>query len=447
MTILEEVANHIINKKYSNTEREEAHNHFIDTLTAMICGRFSPEGEVLHSTFKTDVKSSMYFGGNGSNGTLDNLLLYSSYTRLTEVDDIHLSSCTTPGSVIIPTALSFAFTRKDLSFETIMDAIISGYDTMTRFGQVINGPNILRKGIWPTYFCASFGSAATSSRILGLSAEETVHALSLALTMTTGGVSRSSQQSFRWLTLGHATRSGAFAALMASKGFTGDAKLLDSDWLMKTYGIESDPAYMVRGLGYQEVMKSISMKPYCSAKQVIPSIYGLKRILKRGIAPDEITEIRLRVPNEFVQMINHGAFDRISSLTSAPYQLAMLVYYPEKLYDISRSELLITDEVQSFMAKVHIFGDEQLSTNYPEKWMTVVEIVTLDEVIIEKIEYCPGDPEKKLDKETIIEKSSKLLSPIFGTETTSGFLKLFDIEYKNKRSIIELFKQVKTFID
>jgi 2-methylcitrate dehydratase PrpD len=446
MTILEQVANHIVNKNFSTCEREEAFNHILDSLTALICGRFSPEGEKLYLTFKTDEKSSMYFESNGKTGDLDNLLLYSSFTRLTEVDDIHLSSCTTPGSVIIPTLLVLTQSQKDLSFESILDALIVGYDTMTRLGQVIDGPNILRKGIWPTYFCAAFGSAATTSRILGLSVDETVHALALALTMSTGGVSRSSELSFRWVTLGHAARSGAFAAIMASKGLTGDPKMLDSDWLTKTYGIDSEPSRLLMGLGNQEVMNKISMKPYCSAKQVIPSLYGLTRVLESGINPEEIKEIRIKVPNEFVEMINHGAFDRMSSLTSAPYQLAMLGYFPEKLFDISRNDLGITDEVQLFMDKVQVFGDEGLSMYYPEKWMTQVEVVTSKNIFIEKIESSPGDPEKKLTKEAIINKTTNLFYHILDQETARDYLQLLEGNFETKQSIIKLFTKVLTII-
>jgi MmgE/PrpD N-terminal domain len=54
---------------------------------------------------------------------------------------------------------------------------------MTRLGRVISGPDILDRGIWPTYFSAPFGIAAVAARMLRLDANQTAHALALALTL------------------------------------------------------------------------------------------------------------------------------------------------------------------------------------------------------------------------------------------------------------------------
>ena len=54
---------------------------------------------------------------------------------------------------------------------------------MTRLGRVISGPDVLYRGIWPTYFSAPFGIAAVAARLLQLDANQTAHALALALTL------------------------------------------------------------------------------------------------------------------------------------------------------------------------------------------------------------------------------------------------------------------------
>jgi hypothetical protein len=54
---------------------------------------------------------------------------------------------------------------------------------MTRLGRVISGPDVLYRGIWPTYFSAPFGIAAVAARLRQLDANQTAHALALALTL------------------------------------------------------------------------------------------------------------------------------------------------------------------------------------------------------------------------------------------------------------------------
>jgi MmgE/PrpD N-terminal domain len=59
---------------------------------------------------------------------------------------------------------------------------------MTRLGRVISGPDILDRGIWPIYFSAPFGIAAVAARMLRLDANQTAHALALALTLAAPSV-------------------------------------------------------------------------------------------------------------------------------------------------------------------------------------------------------------------------------------------------------------------
>src|ERR1700722_9817592 len=63
--------------------------------------------------------------------------------RSTEIDDIHLTSCTTPGSVIMPTCLALGTPTVSNYFA----AVAAGYEVLIRLGRAINGPAILRKRI------------------------------------------------------------------------------------------------------------------------------------------------------------------------------------------------------------------------------------------------------------------------------------------------------------
>ena len=42
---------------------------------------------------------------------------------------------------------------------------------MIRLGVAIDGPSVLYRGIWPTYFAAPFGVAAVAARLMRLGPE------------------------------------------------------------------------------------------------------------------------------------------------------------------------------------------------------------------------------------------------------------------------------------
>jgi 2-methylcitrate dehydratase PrpD len=84
--------------------------------------------------------------------------------RLSEIDDIHLASMTTPGAIVVPAALTIAASLPDVASDDIAAAIIAGYEAMIRLGAAIDGPSVLYRGIWPTYFAAPLGAAAVAAR-------------------------------------------------------------------------------------------------------------------------------------------------------------------------------------------------------------------------------------------------------------------------------------------
>jgi len=407
MTILQSAAEFVAHARFSAVERKRAEMHLGDALVALLCGMHTEEGRLLIRLW-TDER--MPFTSILRRDTLDDICMLSAVTRLTEIDDIHLASCTTPGSVVIPAVLCLAPHVRPDSEEKIWDAVIVGYDLMTRLGRAIRGAHVLSRGIWPTYFCAAFGSAASASRLLGLSESGTAHALALALTLSSGGVSRSPERTFRWLSLGHAARSGVLAALAAAGGYQGDTGMLDHGWLSTTYGLDADPDQLVDRLGIRRVMDEMSFKLFCSAKQVMPAIYALRKLMNRGVSPGDIRAIRLRVPGEFAGMIGGVPRDRLTSLTSASYQLSLAAWNPAGLLDIERKEFRIEDKIRDFMGIIRVEADAALSAAYPERWVTVLEAETAEGPRTETAEEVPGDPGMRPSRQTLLfEKWHKLL--------------------------------------
>ena len=106
---------------------------------------------------------------------------------------------------------------------------------MTRLGVAVRGPQILYRGIWPTYLAAPVAAAATAARLLGLDEARTGHALSLAFMLMAGGVGRiHGAPSGRWFLYANAVAGGVAAAEAARADYRGDPEILDKNWLADT---------------------------------------------------------------------------------------------------------------------------------------------------------------------------------------------------------------------
>ena len=142
---------------------------------------------------------------------------------------------------------------------------------MVRLGLGIGGPTVLYRSIWPTYFAAPFGVAAVAARLYSLDATQTAHALALALSFASPGVSHhNAESSSRWFAIGHAARNGLIAVQAAQAGFTSDLNLLEGSFLDDIYGIRPNITALTENLGWRIAIDDTSFKPWCAARRPSP---------------------------------------------------------------------------------------------------------------------------------------------------------------------------------
>ncbi len=415
MTVLEQMGESVAaggDIALSQSVRQRLAIHLLDTIGAWIAGGMTQEGKMLARLESSPSESISLFGRQ----PLDHIALGVAMTRLTEIDDIHMPSCTTPSSVVVPTALAIAGHLQLRDARTFTHALYAGYEVMTRFGVAISGPSILTRGIWPTYLAAPLCAAAVTARLLGLTAEKTANALGIALTMISGAPGRPSGESPRWLLLGMAARAGSAAALAAAEGYAGDRNLLDGDWMIRTRGIPCDPGPLIAALQGDRAICALSLKPYCAAKQTIAAIDALRNLLDQGISPDNIVTLRVSVPAAYAEMIGHhnAAGSRVARITSAAYQLALAAYRPDELDNIARPNLTGDSNIAAFMDRVEVVPDMELAQYYPQRWPARVEAIMKNgrketNLVLD----ARGDPPRASDID-VRAKFHRLADPVIG---------------------------------
>jgi 2-methylcitrate dehydratase PrpD len=403
----------------ADTVRELVELHLIDTVGAWIAGMTTAEGRAL-------IRLREVLRNNAPPSLAHDLLTRCAFTRLSEIDDIHLPSMTTPGGIVIPAAISMARVMRAPNADDVIAAILAGYEVMTRLGRALDGPAILYRGIWPTYFAAPAAVAAVIVRMLRLGARDAANALALALTLATPGVGHHNAASTaRWLAVGHAASNGAIAALAAQQGFTSDLKLIEGNFLSGIYGITPDIAALTDGLGDGTVLREVSFKPWCAARQTMAATQGLREIIDGGIAADSISEVHAFVLPPHLKMIDHGvvAGDRASHLTSLPYCMAVAAIAPQLAFDVQQSPPELPSAVGAFMEKVKVEPDESLLMDYPQRWRARVRIVTGAHAREVEVTEVPGDPTLAFDRSLVEGKFRRFVTAAAGGPEAEDALK------------------------
>jgi 2-methylcitrate dehydratase PrpD len=428
MTALEQLASHIAALRAPDPgARELVELHIIDTLGAWIAGTQTAEGEML-----LRYRARRRAEPSAGSPALD-LATRCALARLSEIDDIHLASMITPGAIVIPAALTLA-AASDASADDVSAAMLAGYEAMLRLGRAIDGPSVLYRGIWPTYFAAPFGVAAVAARLRKLDAAATASALALALTFAAPGVAHhNAATGSRWLAVGNAARNGLSAARAAEQGFSADRGLIEGRFFPDVYGISPDAAALTGGMGVRAALSEVSFKPWCAARQTMAATQALKEILETGVAAAAIDSIDVAVLPTHRKMVDHGvtAGDRASHLTSLQYALAVAALEPEQAFALAPAE--VTPAVRGFMGKIAVAADESLLADYPRRWparVTVSAGGTRHERLVSDV---PGDPARPFDRARVEEKFLRFAGAAIGGEKAGQILARCDIALKARQ--------------
>ena len=182
-------------------------------------------------------------------------------------DDTHPGSTSHPGGAVMPAALAIA-ELQGASGRAFLAAVILGYEALFRVGRD-HHEAITARGFRAAGVLGGFGAAAACARLLGLSGEETAHALGLAAHLA-GGLSQVWREgSDEWpFQLGFAAQNGILGARLAMAGATAGREILEgSGGFFRAYA--GDAAARDRSFAPQWGFRDVTVKafPVCAILQ------------------------------------------------------------------------------------------------------------------------------------------------------------------------------------
>ncbi|MFD5125989.1 MmgE/PrpD family protein [Streptomyces sp. NPDC058385] len=345
---------------------------------------------VLELTRSRHVPGSAHVTGAGDEmSAADAAFVNATFGHGFEYDDAHRASSSHPGSCVISTALAVG-EETGATMREVLLGIVAGYEVYTRIG-VLAAPELLERGFHPHATLSTFGAAAVVAKMRGLNLEQTVHALSIAMSHSSGTTEyTSSGGSVKRVHAGIATRNGIRSAEMAEAGITGPLAFLTGNkgffrtFVGREVGADAPSAF---ALSAPFEINRIWIKPYCCCGINHAYIDGARQLADRAELIDTI-ELGIQAGGDVViGNRNASAFapKSIENLQySLPYQFALSLlghgngFTTHHDYMAGRLDIGDGSPVAKLASRIRITPKPDLDAAYRGKWVADITVTYAD---------------------------------------------------------------------
>ena len=222
MTIAREIADRIHAFRFEDgTPRALTwtQHAFTDTVGCALAGMMDEGPRILLSVpgVAEAPGPALIYATNTRTSVLDAALVNGTASHALDYDDVAGSMGGHPSAMLVPPLLALG-EMTNASGRDLATAYVVGFETECRIGRGVNFHHY-EKGWHPTATLGIFGTVAAAARVLRLSPEITAVALGMAASFASGLKANFGTMT-KPLHVGHTTRNGVFAALMAQRGYT-----------------------------------------------------------------------------------------------------------------------------------------------------------------------------------------------------------------------------------
>lgn len=429
-TIIEKLACFASQTQYTDLPVEVAQcakERLIDFLSAAIAG--SKLWDYDHPIIRTAY--DMEFNGDSVIIGKEQTVSFSAaasincaYAHSIELDDGHKNAGVHAGAVVVPTALALAekFVKNG---DDVLTAIVVGYDVAYRFAESMS-PILLEKGLHPSSICGTMGAAAVTSNILGFDLEQTERALSLSALFTSGLMEVThSGQSSKGVMVGHAAFAGINAAMLSKNGFVAPSHSFSGS--KGLFYVMSDNnanlSLLTDDLGKQFKILDTYVKLYPSCRHTHAPIEGVAMLCEdNNINIDDIQCIDIGTNKIAYDLTGRNNFpkDAQEAKFSTPYCVACVLQEGTFSVRDLQNDLIHDEKRRQLCALVHVYVNDQVEAEFPQKRGAKVQIFLKNGTCYEKTLYqLKGAPGLPINYNDLCEKFDHVTSRIIDTEKKS----------------------------
>jgi 2-methylcitrate dehydratase PrpD len=420
--------------------------HLVDTFAAMISGSRLHPGKVGIAHVRTlgGVREAGIIGSRVITSAANAALANGMSGHADETDDTHPPTLTHPGTSVVPAALAIG-ERGRLSGQTVLRAIVLGYDICARLLLSLKPMPFLRSGHHAGAFGQLFGAAAAAGALLRLDARRVRYLLSY-----TGEQAAGLYTMFRdpehiekaYAMGGMPAHNGVAAALMVANGFTGVEDMFSGERdFFHTFAPPegADPEALVRGLGadYEILRGGIKRWPVGGPIQgPLHVLYDLLQLYR--FRANDVEKLVAILPDKELDIVNNRNMPDIcvQHLLAVMLQDGTVTF--ASAHDFKRMR---NSRILALRQRIEAVGDPAL-TDAERRWRCVMEIRLKDGRTLEhRTMAAKGSYENPLTPAEENEKALDLIAPVLGKSRSHALLKAlwaFD-ELKDVRALRRLY--------
>ncbi|HYB70559.1 MAG TPA: MmgE/PrpD family protein, partial [Candidatus Bathyarchaeia archaeon] len=288
---------------------DAARRAVLDCLGVMLAGASEPAARILQRVAQAEggLPLCTIVGTGRRTGAVWAALCNGTAAHALDYDDTNFALMGHPSAPVLSAALAAGeLTLAD--GRALLHAFLLGFEVETTLAEVINPPHY-EHGWHATCTLGTLGAAAAASRLLGLDAVQTRHALAVAASQSSG-----LKENFGTMTkpfhAGHAARSGVLSALMAREGWTASEHALEGpQGFFAVLGASRRVLEPLGTLGapWKILTTGVAVKPYPSCActhSIIDGALELRRV--HGIRADQIEEMTIGVGPGVPRILIHS---------------------------------------------------------------------------------------------------------------------------------------------
>ena len=389
----------------------------LDTLSVALGGVSYPMFQHIKEVYlKTEEgsHSACLFGDSRKTSLRTAVFLNAMCGHILELDDVHITSKTHIGTVVVPAAWTLAQSLGK-SGKDLITAVVCGYEVMARIGMGFGVSSHRNLGWHVTGTAGTFGAAAACGRLLGFTAEQMTAAFGLAGTQSCSTWAfLSDGATNKILHPGHAAASGLEACLLVLGGMRGSAHILDAQdgGIFPMMSHEYDYSLVCKDLGTVYETLNVDKKPYPCCRSTHCGIEAALRLREEhSIDP---AQIEFATIYTYLVGLKQCGFSDSSkephAATEAKFSTPYLAATAFLTGNVGLSDFsveAINDPArQALLKKITIAEDPVFTNRYPSHWgcRTVVTLTNGQTFQTEVID-ASGSVEAPLSSKQMLSKA------------------------------------------
>jgi 2-methylcitrate dehydratase PrpD len=443
MGLARKLAGRITAMRYEDLPEEAIHwakIGILDTVGVALAGsREDTMGMVERVTGAGAVSGPcVVFGSDRRASPLDAALINGTASHALDFDDCNNTMGGHPSAPMVPALIALGETL-DASGEDIILAYVAGFETETKIALGVNFHHY-EKGWHPTATLGTFGAAAACAKLLGLSVAETETALAIAVSLASG-VKANFGTMTKPLHIGHCSRNGLFAALLAREGFTANGEAFEHKQgflnvfngpgtfdMQRTLDHWADPLDIVKpGL-------AIKQYPCCgSTHSAIDAMLEIVR--QRNLTPGNVEKVATLTHKRRLEHTNRpDPRSPLEAKFSLQYCLARAVIDGNIVLEHFEGDAYLDGETRALMARIDARPHDE-SNHFGAR----ITVTTKDgESYTQETPYALGrGPDNPLSGEMLRAKFENCARRALSADRVARLYGAFD-DFENLRAIGEL---------